>query len=110
MRNPPYGWLLQSDRWRGGLPGSDHESDARHHAHHVAVNVAGGEQASTTALVRRAPGRDVLLESVVDGLGASYDLLIINIPANLSGRTVPTIPEETPSTSVDRGETIAGVL
>jgi hypothetical protein len=46
-------------------------SQTRHHAHHVAVNVAGGEQASATDLVRRAPGRDVLLESVIDGLGAA---------------------------------------
>ena len=88
--------------------GSDHESDARYRAHRVAVNVAGGEQASATDLCG-TPGRDVLLKPVVDALEVSYNLRVTDIPTNLARGQCPRFQRKTPPTSVDRGGPIAGV-
>jgi hypothetical protein len=85
--------------------GSDHESDARYRAHRVAVNVAGGEQASATDLCG-TPGRDVLLEPVVDALEVSYSLRVTDIPTNLARGQCPRFRRKTPP----RASTEAGQL
>lgn len=54
------------------------------------------------------PGRDVLLELLVDGLGVRYDLRVIDIPTKLARGQHPRFRRKTPPASVDRGGTIAG--
>ena len=54
------------------------------------------------------PGRDVLLELLVDGLGVRYDLRVTDIPTKLARGQHPRFRRKTPPASVDRGGTIAG--